>query len=321
MIIHRSIANLPTPATPVVATIGNFDGVHRGHQWVIAEVVARARSLGGRFPRHHLRPPPRPRPPPRIPPTPHHPARRKTRTPRGHRHRRHTRPSLHRRLSRTSARDFATRHPRQRPPRHRAPRRRKLPLRLPGRSRHRRPRSPRPTNSASASSSTPPLIRGSSRLLQPHPQAHRRRRRQPRPRPPRPPLLIVDAHPRSGRGYGTRYTVPTINLAPYAELLPANGVYITTLTIGAGASGRNLRRRHQRRQPPHLRRRTPSPSNPTCSTSTPSISTTHPAPPHLSPPPPPRDAPCPPRGPPRSDRPRRIRARRYFTLCRGRSNS
>jgi len=30
--------------------------------------------------------------------------------------------------------------------------------------------------------------------------------------------------------------VPTINLAPYAELLPANGVYITTLTIGAGES-------------------------------------------------------------------------------------
>jgi riboflavin kinase/FMN adenylyltransferase len=35
----------------------------------------------------------------------------------------------------------------------------------------------------------------------------------------------------AGRGYGTRYTVPTINLAPYAELLPAHGVYITTLNI------------------------------------------------------------------------------------------
>ena len=42
--------------------------------------------------------------------------------------------------------------------------------------------------------------------------------------------------PAPGRGYGTRYTVPTINLAPYAELLPANGVYITTLTIGTGTS-------------------------------------------------------------------------------------
>jgi len=38
--------------------------------------------------------------------------------------------------------------------------------------------------------------------------------------------------PASGRGYGTRYAVPTINLAPYAELLPANGVYITTLKVG-----------------------------------------------------------------------------------------
>lgn len=35
-----------------------------------------------------------------------------------------------------------------------------------------------------------------------------------------------------GRGIGTRLLVPTINLAPYQELLPANGVYITRLTIG-----------------------------------------------------------------------------------------
>jgi riboflavin kinase/FMN adenylyltransferase len=28
--------------------------------------------------------------------------------------------------------------------------------------------------------------------------------------------------------------VPTINLAPYSELLPGNGVYITTMTVGAG---------------------------------------------------------------------------------------
>ena len=42
------------------------------------------------------------------------------------------------------------------------------------------------------------------------------------------------SHPVSGRGYGTRYTVPTINLAPYPELLPAHGVYITALTVGKG---------------------------------------------------------------------------------------
>jgi riboflavin kinase/FMN adenylyltransferase len=40
--------------------------------------------------------------------------------------------------------------------------------------------------------------------------------------------------PASGRGYGTRYAVPTINLAAYPELLPAHGVYVTTLRIGEG---------------------------------------------------------------------------------------
>lgn len=37
--------------------------------------------------------------------------------------------------------------------------------------------------------------------------------------------------PAPGRGYGSRYTVPTINLAPYSELLPAHGVYVTCLEI------------------------------------------------------------------------------------------
>jgi riboflavin kinase/FMN adenylyltransferase len=47
--------------------------------------------------------------------------------------------------------------------------------------------------------------------------------------------FAVDSTPASGRGFGTRYAVPTINLAAYDELLPANGVYITTLEIGEGA--------------------------------------------------------------------------------------
>jgi len=37
-----------------------------------------------------------------------------------------------------------------------------------------------------------------------------------------------------GRGIGRRLTVPTINLAPYSELVPANGVYVTRVTIGSG---------------------------------------------------------------------------------------
>ena len=43
----------------------------------------------------------------------------------------------------------------------------------------------------------------------------------------------IHSTPAPGRGYGTRYAVPTINLASYAELLPTHGVYITTLRIGA----------------------------------------------------------------------------------------
>ena len=34
-----------------------------------------------------------------------------------------------------------------------------------------------------------------------------------------------------GRGYGSRYTVPTINLAPYSELVPKNGVYVTCTRV------------------------------------------------------------------------------------------
>jgi riboflavin kinase/FMN adenylyltransferase len=35
-----------------------------------------------------------------------------------------------------------------------------------------------------------------------------------------------------GRGIGTRLLVPTVNLAPYDEALPAFGVYVTWMTIG-----------------------------------------------------------------------------------------
>ena len=48
--------------------------------------------------------------------------------------------------------------------------------------------------------------------------------------------FAIDSTPARGRGYGTQYAVPTINLAPYDELLPANGVYITDLRVGDGPS-------------------------------------------------------------------------------------
>jgi riboflavin kinase/FMN adenylyltransferase len=44
--------------------------------------------------------------------------------------------------------------------------------------------------------------------------------------------FAVRSTPAKGRGIGTRLLVPTVNLAPYAGLLPAFGVYVTRLTIG-----------------------------------------------------------------------------------------
>jgi riboflavin kinase/FMN adenylyltransferase len=39
--------------------------------------------------------------------------------------------------------------------------------------------------------------------------------------------------PGRGRGYGSKYTVPTINLARYEELVPKDGVYITWTRLGS----------------------------------------------------------------------------------------
>lgn len=45
------------------------------------------------------------------------------------------------------------------------------------------------------------------------------------------PFCILNV-PGRGRGYGSKYTVPTINLARYEELVPKDGVYITWTRIG-----------------------------------------------------------------------------------------
>ena len=47
------------------------------------------------------------------------------------------------------------------------------------------------------------------------------------------PFSILST-PARGRGIGSEQTVPTINLASYFELIPANGVYITRMKIGDG---------------------------------------------------------------------------------------
>jgi riboflavin kinase / FMN adenylyltransferase len=235
MQIFRHLAEIPADYGPSVATIGNFDGVHRGHQWVIAEVVARARSLG--IPSVAITFDP-------------HPAR-------------VIRPESSQPLitplsqkldllaatgiddvlilpftsdlSRMTARTFATE---------------VLQQTLHVKELHEgenfrfgyqaeagieslealgqelgfavRVYAPRSIRAHAISSSR---VR---QLITDGDVSHIRA------------LLgrsfAIHGTPASGRGYGTRYTVPTINLAPYAELLPANGVYITSLTIESGAS-------------------------------------------------------------------------------------
>ncbi len=43
--------------------------------------------------------------------------------------------------------------------------------------------------------------------------------------------FFIHSTPAGGRGIGSRLTVPTVNLARYDELLPANGVYVTQLRV------------------------------------------------------------------------------------------
>jgi riboflavin kinase / FMN adenylyltransferase len=46
------------------------------------------------------------------------------------------------------------------------------------------------------------------------------------------PFCILGT-PGRGRGYGSKYTVPTINLARYEEMVPKDGVYITCTSVGS----------------------------------------------------------------------------------------
>lgn len=45
-------------------------------------------------------------------------------------------------------------------------------------------------------------------------------------------VFSVLSNPGRGRGYGHKYTVPTINLARYDEMVPGNGVYVTRIRVG-----------------------------------------------------------------------------------------
>ena len=236
MNIYTQLADLPTDPTPVVATIGNIDGVHLGHQGVIAEVIERARFLGGQslaitfdpHPGRILRPD---HPQPLIAP-------------------------LARKLELLAATGIdAT-----------------LVLPFTDALRRLRPRdfvteilvdgihateihegdNFRFGYQAEAGISgpnglealgrelgfsvvvyAPCIVRGAAvsssriRKLVLGGEVSHARALLGRP-------FSIDSTPAAGRGYGTKYAVPTINLAPYPELLPAHGVYITTLEVGIG---------------------------------------------------------------------------------------
>ena len=233
MKIYRTLSEVPPNFGPSIATIGNFDGVHRGHQWVIAEVVARARALGAKsiaitfdpHPGRVLRPESSQ---PLI-------------TPLDEKLELLASTGLDavlvlpftKALSRMSARSFAT----------------DVLQRVlhvtelhEGENFHFGYQAKAGIDSLEMLGRelgfgvrvyTPQTIRGSAissstirQLITKGDVSHVRA------------VLgrsfAILSTPASGRGYGTRYTVPTINLAPYSELLPANGVYITTLTIGTG---------------------------------------------------------------------------------------
>jgi riboflavin kinase/FMN adenylyltransferase len=44
-------------------------------------------------------------------------------------------------------------------------------------------------------------------------------------------VFSIVANPGRGRGYGHKYTVPTINLSQYEEMVPGDGVYVTRIQI------------------------------------------------------------------------------------------
>jgi len=235
MKIFRQLADIPAGFGPTIATIGNFDGVHRGHQWVIAEVVAQAhaeniRSVAITFDPHPARV---------IRPESSQPLI----TPLAQKLELLAATGIDAvlvlpftsELSRMTARTFATE---------------VLQRTLHVTELHEGEnfrfgyQAEAGIESLEALGNelgfavrvyAPRHLRGetisSSRIRQMIAEGDVTHVRALLDR-----SFAICSTPASGRGYGTRYTVPTINLAPYPELLPANGVYITSLTVGTGST-------------------------------------------------------------------------------------
>jgi riboflavin kinase/FMN adenylyltransferase len=239
MQIFRQLAEVPTDFGPSIATIGNFDGVHRGHQLVIAEVVTRARaltmcSLAITFDPHPVRV---------IRPESSQPLI----TPLAEKLELLSATGIDAvlilpftaELSHMSARTFATEVLLQ-----------KLHINELHEGENFRfgYQAEAGIDSLEALGSelgftvrvyAPRSLRGhaisSSRIRQLITEGDVSHVRMLLGR-----SFSIASTPASGRGYGTRYTVPTINLASYPELLPANGVYITSLTVGTGTSSESF---------------------------------------------------------------------------------
>lgn len=230
MEVFRSIHDIPSNFGPSIVTVGNFDGVHRGHQAVIADVIERARRLHARsvavtFDPHPLRVL-RPQIPLRLI-TPLH-----------------EKLSLLSQtgldavlvlpftpeLSRQTAREFAqnllcdTLHA--------------IEVQEGENFRFGVDAQAGVNDLANLGKQLgfavrvhrPTLRRGievsSSRVRTAIIEGNMRQARRLLGRP-----FQIYSFPAPGRGYGSRHTVPTINLAHYDELIPSHGVYITCLDI------------------------------------------------------------------------------------------
>jgi riboflavin kinase/FMN adenylyltransferase len=229
--VYRSLAEIPADFGPTVVTIGNFDGVHCGHQTVIHEVIARAKALDAKAVLVTLDP---------------HP----TRVLRPERRLQLITPTAVKlellqqtgldtvvllpftpEFAKTSAKDFCT-----------------AVLRdamhavevYEGENFRFGSGAEADTQSLVTLGQTlgftaktfAPIASGrasisSSRIRQAVAEGNMTAARHMLGRE-----FFVDSTPARGRGYGTKYAVPTINLAAYDDLMPAHGVYITDLRIG-----------------------------------------------------------------------------------------